>query len=189
MGKATAPVFRVKISLRDSAPLVWRQILVSSETKLSQFHHIIQIAMGWTNSHLHLFRVGPVSFSYPHEAGDLEEMAAVDERYVKLSHLVPQRRPFIGEFHFEMEYVYDFGDSWEHDIVFEDVLLPDAKQKVPVCVAGENACPPEDSGGIWYYNETLQTRSDGVGDELDDEDLSQSVPFDLEVINRQLKTL
>jgi len=189
MSKATAPIYQVKISLKDSTPLIWRQLLVSSETKLSQFHQIIQVAMGWTDSHLHLFRVGPVTFSYPHEPGDLEEMTAVDERYVKLSHLVPQRRPFIGEFHFEMEYVYDFGDSWKHEIIFEDVFLPDAKQKTPVCLAGENDCPAEDSGGIWHYNESLQIRSDVTDNELDDEALLQPIPFNLKAINQHLKTV
>lgn len=210
MSKATAPVYRVKISLKDSTPLTWRQLLVSSETKLSQFHQILQIAMGWTDSHLHLFRVGTVSFSYPHRPGDLEEMTAVDERSVKLCHLVPLIRPFRGEFRFEMEYVYDLGDSWEHEIIFEDVLLPDAKQKAPVCLAGENDCPPEDSGGIWHYNESLQAHGETTAerdnkieaeikaeadadeegwDDMEDEFSFRPTPFDLKAINQRLRTL
>jgi hypothetical protein len=173
MSKATAPVYQIKVSLKDSDPLIWRQLLVSSETKLTQFHHILQAALGWTDSHLHLFRVGPVSFGYPHQPGDLEEMTAVDERSVKLCHLVPARRPFMGEFRFEMDYTYDFGDSWEHEIVFEDVLLPDAKRKAPICLAGENACPPEDSGGIWRWNEHLSMTHDSPASDQVDASVSE----------------
>lgn len=210
MSKATAPIYRVKISLKDSTPLIWRELLVSSETKLSQFHHILQIAVGWTDSHLHLFRVGEVSFTYPHEPGDLEEMTAIDERAVKLCHLMPLTRPFQGEFRFEMEYRYDFGDNWEHELIFEDVLPPDARQKIPVCLAGENDCPPEDSGGIWHYNEVLQARSETPAERFDrtgeandlesDDDESRweetenefnfrPIPFDLNAINQRLRSV
>jgi len=194
MSKATAPVYQIKVSLKDSDPLIWRQLLVSSETKLSQFHRILQAAMGWKDAHLHGFRMGPVNFSYPHQPGDLEEMTAVDERYVKLSHLVPAQRPFRGEFRFEMAYTYDFGDTWEHEIIFEDVLPRDAKWKIPLCLAGENACPPEDVGGIGGYANFLAAMSDPEHPEHEDYSAWVDGAFDpkkidLIFINRYLRAI
>lgn len=127
MSKTAALLYQVKITLKDIDPPIWRRLLVSSETKLSKFHDIIQASMGWTDSHLHRFKIGVVCFSYPYEPGDLEEMTAIDSRFVKLIHIVPPIRPFQGTFHFAFDYEYDFGDSWEHEVLFEDVLPPDPK--------------------------------------------------------------
>jgi hypothetical protein len=57
-------------------------------------------------------------------------------------------------------YEYDFGDGWEHEIVVEKVLPPDAGFKRVICVAGENACPPDDCGGIGGYYEMLKIIAD-----------------------------
>jgi hypothetical protein len=52
-------------------------------------------------------------------------------------------------------YKYDFGDSWEHEVLVEEVLPPDPDFKHPVCLGGANACPPEDCGGIPGYYDLL----------------------------------
>jgi hypothetical protein len=194
VSKTTAPVFQIKITLRDSHPPIWRRVLVSSETKLSQLHDIIQTAMGWEDSHLYKFTIGIVTFSAHHEPGDLDEMVAIDERYVKLLQLVAPFRPFRGDFHFAFEYEYDFGDSWTHDVVFEDVLDPDPARKVPICVGGERACTPEDVGGVHGYEASLaalknpddpehNTYAEWIGDDFDPE------TFDMDAINAALKSL
>lgn len=194
MSKTTAPVFQIKITLRDSQPPIWRRVLVSSETKLSQLHDIIQTAMGWKNSHLHKFTIGVVTFSAYYEPGNLEELVAVDERYVKLLQLVAPFRPFHGDFHFAFEYEYDFGDGWMHDVVFEDVLDPDPTRKVPLCVGGERACPPEDVGGIYGYETFVEaiknpdhpeheTYTEWMGREFD------PTVFDANAVNEALRGL
>ncbi|MCK6580506.1 MAG: plasmid pRiA4b ORF-3 family protein [Anaerolineae bacterium] len=194
MSKTTAPVFQIKITLRDSQPPIWRRVLVSSETKLSQLHDIIQTAMGWKNSHLHKFTIGVVTFSAYYEPGNLEELVAVDERYVKLLQLVAPFRPFHGDFHFAFEYEYDFGDGWMHDVVFEDVLDPDPTRKVPLCVGGERACPPEDVGGIYGYETFVEaiknpdhpeheTYTEWMGREFD------PTVFDVNAVNEALRGL
>ncbi len=155
MPTASGPVYQVKITLKNLTPPIWRRILVSSETTLAQFHPILQTVMGWEDSHLYVFKAGSVQFTYPYEPGDLEEMTAVDARAVKLIHLVPGHRPFHGQFHYVLEYEYDLGDGWEHELVFEDVLAPDPNQKLPLCLAGERACPPEDVGGVRGYADFL----------------------------------
>jgi hypothetical protein len=192
MAKANAPVFQIKVTLKDINPPIWRRILVSCETKLSQLHDIIQAAMGWQNSHLHLFEIGIVRFTTGDEPANLTELTAIDSRYVRLLNLVQPHRPFRGEFHFAFEYEYDMGDSWKHDVVFEDVFRPDPKRKTPVCTAGERACPPEDVGGVHGYASFLeairnpddpehQSYLEWIGGSFDPE------AFDIEDVNQKLR--
>lgn len=54
---AAERVYQVKITLKDSHPLVWRCIQVKDGT-LDKLHEHIQTAMDWTNSHLHHFQIG-----------------------------------------------------------------------------------------------------------------------------------
>ena len=48
---------------------------------------------------------------------------------------------------------YDFGDSWEHEIVIEELTKSPIGLKYAVCLDGANACPPDDVGGTWGYGE------------------------------------
>ncbi|NDJ85574.1 MAG: plasmid pRiA4b ORF-3 family protein [Chloroflexi bacterium] len=171
-----------------------RRVLVSSDLSLAKFHHVIQAAMGWTDSHLHMFQMGPVRFVYPYQTGDLLEMTAIDSRKVKLAHIVPLQRPFRGEFRHVIEYEYDYGDSWRHEIAFEDVLPPDPKQKTPTCTDGARACPPEDVGGVGGYENFVEAMKDASHPEHDeykewaDGDFDPEA-FDLDAVNLRLKGL
>jgi hypothetical protein len=186
MSKANAPIYQIKITLKGSKPPIWRRLLVSSETRLSQFHHVIQAAMGWHDSHLHMFVANDKRYSIPYDADHLAELDARDSRRVKLADVVAQDEMFI--------YEYDFGDGWEHVIVVEEVLPPDPKQKLPVCLTGKRACPPEDVGGIWGYEDFLEAIRDPkheeheeylewIGGEFDPE------AFDLDAVNKRLRNL
>lgn len=55
--RASAPVYQLKITLREVEPPVWRRIRVSGSTRLSGLHTVIQKAMGWTDSHVHEFEI------------------------------------------------------------------------------------------------------------------------------------
>ena len=68
------------------------------------------------------------------------------------SHAVADLAPLAKQ---KFVYEYDFGDSWEHEVLVEQVLPPDPAFKHPACLAGGNACPPEDCGGIYGYYELL----------------------------------
>lgn len=188
----STPIFQIRIILKDSEPPIWRQLLVSSDLTLAAFHHIIQQAMGWTDSHLYLFCKDTVRFTFPYEPEDLDEMTAIDARQVELGHIIPVRRPYRGEFRHEIEYQYDLGDGWVHQIVFEDVLPPDPQRRTPVCISGARACPPEDIGGIEGYKSFLEARSgsepheyemyrESAGDDFDPE------AFDIKAVNKRLK--
>ena len=144
------PLYQLKITLRGSKPPIWRRVVVRADMTLDRLHDVIQIAMGWTNSHMHQFvaRSGSASTFYgqpdPESAGMGSE--TLNEKRYTVADLAPAARR-------KFSYEYHFGDSWEHEVVVEKVLPPAPAFKHPVCLAGANACPPEDCGGLWgYYN-------------------------------------
>jgi hypothetical protein len=141
---APAPVaYQLKITLEGSKPPIWRRVQVADCT-LGRLHQILQIAMGWTNSHLHMFEYGNDRFSDP----QCELDAGEDETQVYLSQLVANG---CGK----LRYCYDFGDDWWHTIKIEKTLEPKPGDEYPSCMAGRGACPPEDVGGMWGYYEFL----------------------------------
>jgi hypothetical protein len=177
-------VFQMKVTLVDSKPPIWRRILVGDDLTLEKFHDLLQLVMGWTDSHLHMFRVGSQTFGNPDddEAGVLETK---NERKYKLSQFhLGEGAGFI--------YEYDFGDSWQHKIVVEKILPFSADLQVPVCIKGKRACPPEDVGGVWGYDTFLEALADPnheehndylewIGENFDPEE------FNLDEINAALK--
>ena len=142
-------VYQVKITLKGIKPAIWRRILVGPDTSLVDFHRIIQTTMGWTNSHLHLFKKGHEEYT-PKE---FEVEDTKNSRAFKLNKLLKCETDRIL-------YEYDFGDGWEHDILLEKIVEVDEKEQVPKCLKGKRNCPPEDCGGIWGYNDFLQIISD-----------------------------
>lgn len=143
-------IYQIKVTLRHSKPPIWRRLLVSGDATLFDLHKIVQIAMGWTNSHLHQFLIDGEYYSIPSEE-DWEPV--IDERKYRLAEIAPsEQRKFI--------YEYDFGDGWEHEIVIEKILPVDPKVKYPFCLKGKRACPPEDVGGVWGFDEFLEAMQD-----------------------------
>jgi len=179
-----AQIYQIKVTLNESKPPIWRRIMVAGDATLEKLHYVLQVAMGWTNSHLHQFIVGQTVFGQPHPDYGLEMR---DERRVKLGQIAP------GE-GFTFRYEYDFGDSWLHNLLVEKVLEPEPGQQYPVCVKGERACPPEDVGGVWGYEGFLEAIGDPdhpehedylewIGGEFDAEE------FDLDAVNEALRAL
>lgn len=147
---STDKIYQIKVTLRHSKPPIWRRLLVSGDATLFDMHKIVQIAMGWTNSHLHQFIIDGEYYSILSEE-DWEPV--IDERKYRLAKIASTgKRKFI--------YEYDFGDSWEHEIVVEKILPIDPKVKYPYCVKGKRACPPEDVGGVWGFEVFLEAMKD-----------------------------
>ncbi len=143
-------LYQFKITLRDVAPAIWRRIQVK-ECTLDTLHERIQTAMGWTNSHLHHFKIGEQFYGDPFLMGDnFGEMEYEDSTVTKLGAVVPKS----GE-RFVFEYEYDFGDCWTHEIVFEGCLRSQRGRKYPLCLEGGRNCPPEDVGGTTGYADLL----------------------------------
>jgi hypothetical protein len=140
------PVLQIKVSLLGaSKPPIWRRLLVPASMRLNRLHDVIQAAMGWEDYHLHAFRAGNVDYGPPDP-----ELGHRDERRTALSDV-------IGEPGDRMQYVYDFGDHWRHDVVIEKVLTAEPGTRYPVCLTGKGRCPPEDCGGVWGYSDLRET--------------------------------
>jgi hypothetical protein len=148
-------VYQFRITLLESRPPIWRRIQVKDCT-LDNLHEHIQTAMGWTNSHLHHFKVGDQLYGDPDLVQEnFEDMGYKDSTTANITDILPRtgRR-------FRFVYEYDFGDSWDHEVLFEGVVRADPKVKYPLCLEGERACPPEDVGGVWGYADFLAAITD-----------------------------
>jgi hypothetical protein len=185
--------FQLKIQIKGiTKPPVWRKLLVPSNFTFDRFHIIIQIAFGWDDSHLYQFgdmedfRSSSQSISIPSE-GDWKPVK--DSRKVKLNSIFKTE----GQ---KYLYIYDFGDSWEHQITLETILPDDLKKAK--CIGGKGACPPEDCGGVWEYEDMKailknEPDSDEAKEYRDwlglenDEDWETVNGFDIEEVNEVLE--
>lgn len=174
-----AIVYQLKITLKGIRPPIWRRVLVPSPIALDKLHKIIQIVMDWDDSHLHQFTANGVDYGMDTEIGQ-------DETRVRLEKIVTGEK-------FKFNYVYDFGDDWEHEILVEKILPADPTMDYPICIKGKRACPPDDCGGPWGYADLLATLQDP--DDPDREDLLEwlgesfdSEAFHLTVVNKRLGT-
>lgn len=144
-------IYQIKIRLKGIKPPIWRRIQTRDCT-LDKLHEQIQMALGWTNSHLHCFRVSGKLYGDPMlMEEDFAEQGYTDSTVTMLSKIVPKS----GE-RFYFEYEYDFGDSWRHEVLFEGCLRCDPGERYPLCLEGERACPPEDVGGTSGYRSFLR---------------------------------
>jgi len=180
--RAPDRIYQLKITLKNVRPPIWRRILVSGKTALPELHFIIQAVMGWHNCHLHSFEDGEVSYGERDTDFGLDELE--DERRVKLQSIALA----VGS---KFEYLYDFGDGWQHTVLVEKVLTAAPGGVYPVCITGKRACPPEDCGGAWGYVDFLEAISnpehenhdemqEWIGEGFDSE------AFDLNVVNAML---
>ncbi|HEX8455137.1 MAG TPA: plasmid pRiA4b ORF-3 family protein [Longimicrobium sp.] len=180
---AIEPTFQLRVTLLGTEPPIWRQLHVRATITLEALHHVIQASMGWADDHLHQFTAGAKRYG-PVEPGGLR---VHDERKALLYRVLtkPGQR---------MLYVYDFGDDWVHEVRVEAIVRPEQPLEFPVCTAGERACPPEDCGGIWGYDDLLEVlgnpeheeyeeRREWMGDDFDPE------VFDREEVNRTLRKI
>jgi len=188
-------LYQIKITLMYSDPAIWRRIVVPAGIKLNRLHDVIQRVMPWTNSHLHHFIIGErrkrgselryyglvnLDFADPDDK-------TLNEKKFTLADLAPDTKA-------KITYEYDFGDGWEHEIVVEKILPLDAGFKHVACLAGENACPPDDCGGIGGYYNMLEILGDP--DAPDHDQLKEWIGgkwdpayFDLKAANAALKKL
>jgi hypothetical protein len=136
-------VYRVHVSLQEISPPIWRVLELSSRTTLKQFHRILQIAMGWEDSHLHEFIVNGQRYGTPDPHYD-EVGEVVAEAGARLARVLPMPGASIL-------YLYDFGDFWQHDIRLESAEQAEPGVTYPRLLGGARSCPPEDCGGARGY--------------------------------------
>jgi len=149
--RRSPPAFLLKVTLRGVRPPIWRRIRVAGDPTLRELHHVLQIALGWTDSHLHEFEIGGRRYGMPDPLEDIGE-PPLDEQNFRLDELLQKGTA--------AEYLYDFGDGWRHDIVVEDEEAAMRGALKAECLAGARACPPEDSGGAHQYQHLLEALAD-----------------------------
>ena len=159
----SASRYTLHIHLADIEPPIWRRVVVPGAISLHTLHKMLQVVMGWENSHLYLYHLNvynkPVVYGLPDPEWDIEGHRIKDSRRTKLDATVWSER-------LQLIYEYDLGDSWMHNITVEHIerIGEDENQPIfaddlwftPRCLAGERACPPENAGGAGGYAHFLE---------------------------------
>jgi hypothetical protein len=182
--RAASKIYELYVELEDIEPLIWRRLLVPATITLPKLHDLLQLAMGWTNSHLHSLTFGKKTFGVA-GVDDFGELNMLDEGKQTLEAALGEG---IRQFHYE----YDFGDSWRCRIAAKPVARSILGWPYPLCTGGARAAPPDDVGGPPRYEEFLAAIKDPkheehesmlvwIGGAFDPEG------FDLNAINRTLR--
>ena len=145
-------IARLRIILNDVEPMPMRHIEVPLKIRLDRLHEVIQAAMGWTDTHLYEFRVGDAGWGMPDPDGFYD--GPMDAKKMTLEKLLDQTATRT------IQYVYDFGDDWDHSIRIERVNEAAPGMTYPRLLKATGACPPEDVGGAWGYEEFLEALAD-----------------------------
>ena len=186
----TVVQMQLKVTLLDLRPGIWRRLVVPAKIKLPKLHDVLQCAFDWTDSHMHAFRLGAETYQelapQEPELGPFDSGEQHDERKFRLCDLLHAPKDWLI-------YEYDFGDSWEHEVLLEK-LLPSSAGRTVSCLAGARAGPPEDCGGAPGYGHLLEVLANPR--HPDREELLEWVgeshdpdAFDREALNKVLATL
>ena len=160
MPKPAKPdIVRFRVALRHVSPPVWRRIEVPASYDFWELHVAIQDAMGWTDSHLHVFRINNPRTGTVDDIGIPDDDQFMDGPFSLPGWKTPIAKYFaaIGA---KAKYAYDFGDGWEHDVTLEAKVAREPDVMYPRCVAGRRACPPEDCGGPPGFEELRRVIDD-----------------------------
>lgn len=174
-------IYQFKITLKGIRPPIWRRFLIHNQVSFEELHHIIQVVMGWEDCHLYNFHVNDEYVEVQHDSMDM--FASTKEKHdttdTQIGELITSEKQ-------KCLYTYDFGDGWEHELVLEKILPSDENATVPICQKGKRACPPEDCGGPYMYNEIQKAlRGEGEIEEGLREWLGEFDPeeFDVDGVN------
>lgn len=150
------PVYQLKVTLRGAKPPIWRRLTVPADFSLAELHTVIQAAFGWDDSHLHSFQT-----PYGNFGPDVGGLGLLPADQVTLGQVAQVKE--------QIEYLYDFGDGWELTVAVEAALDPDEATRIPRCVTGRRAGPPEDCGGVYGYAHLLDVLADPSHPDHDDQ--------------------
>jgi len=143
-------IYQIRIILRGLRPPIWRLLWVASDTRLEDFNIMLQVAMGWSNIHLHQFEQNGLRYGTPDPYFPDDTCRESD---FHLDDLLREAGDCLV-------YRYDFGDDWVHKVRLEKVLAFDDRLSLPLCLRGKRACPLEDVGGPSGYRKFLSVFSD-----------------------------
>lgn len=153
--QSTPDHYVLRVELMGIQPSIWRRIHLDGRTRLDALHHILQAAMGWSDSHLHKFEIRGKHYGVPDPEFTDPGWEVLDEKKYRLNQLLAE-----GD---TCDYLYDFGDSWMHHITVEAIkeVKPTPSDGGFAWVeVGERACPPDDAGGSGGYQDFLDRLND-----------------------------
>jgi len=120
--QSTPDHYTIRVELLGIRPTIWRRIHLDGRTRLDALHHILQAAMGWSDSHLHKFEIRDKHYGVPDPEFTDPGWEVLDEKKYRLNQLLAE-----GD---SCTYLYDFGDGWQHRITVEHKdksgAIPDA---------------------------------------------------------------
>lgn len=175
----------MKVTLKGIRPPIWRRVQVRKEISLGELHDVLQVVMGWYDSHLHCFRVGQTEYGVPDPEWDAWGETK-DEEKARLSKVLPREGA-------RLLYEYDFGDGWDHEVLLEKILPAEECTHYPRCLTGRRRCPLEDCGGVWGCANLLEAVADPAHPQhaelvewTEGQPLNPDV-FDLDTVNAALQ--
>ena len=139
----TPEIYLFHAFLRGISPMIWRRLLVRSDQSVADLHYALQLAFGWSDSHLNTFRIHGRDFGVYHVGGSVFDENANKIRLADFQFRAGER--FL--------YEYDFGDQWQHQVRLERILPFQPDRTYPVCIGGKRSAPPEDCGGVWAFQQ------------------------------------
>ena len=153
MAASTDPfVYQLRAILLGISPMIWRRLLVRSDTTIADLHYILQLAFNWSDCHLHQFRIHGKAYGISRAGCNSFQD---DPDRVQLS-----------DFQFRLnecfEYEYDFCDRWRHQLRVEAILSLEDEKTYPLCTAGKRAGAMEDCGGPWAFQVKRQDYTPGM---------------------------
>ena len=144
----------VRIELVDSDPSIWREVEVPTSVTLKVLHDVVQTVMGWFDYHLWEFTIGTQRYGLPADEDDgWGHEPSADATKVRLRDVLKPRKTVI-------EYLYDFGDGWEHRLTVTNIRAGEPATSYPRYIGGERNAPPEDCGGIPGFYHMLDALAD-----------------------------
>jgi hypothetical protein len=155
MFEPDAIVIQADIDIVDIHPVISRRFELPGDLNLAQLHEVIQASFGWTDSHLHQFDIGGLTYGAPEfDEGEWSNRRTFEASEVRLCDFAAH-----GPAPLILFYEYDFGDSWMH--VIQLTRKPsEPGVKYPRCIAGSRRAPPEDVGGPSGYFDFLEAWHD-----------------------------
>ena len=180
--KAVPGLLQLHIELKEIKPKVWRRVLVPETITLQGLHAVIQAAFGWSGGHLHEFEAA--GQRYGGSDPDYDAPGSVGSERTRLTKAMTRSGT--------IDYVYDFGDYWQHRVKLEKALPATPALKLPLCMAGANAAPPDDCGGTPGYMDFVQAMADPQHEEHEDmtawigRDSWDAAAFDIDHVNSWL---
>lgn len=152
-------VYRLHVWIRQISPMIWRRLLVRSDSTIVDLHYTLQIAFGWSDEHLNRFHIHGQDYGVYHDGGISFSSSA--DRVRLCDFKFRKNEKFL--------YEYDFGDCWQHEVRVETFSVPDNNHPYPYCVGGKRRAPPEDCGGPWAFmaqREGIQLKVEGLIEEI-----------------------